>query len=210
MTTNPQKEIALDDLIKKEKQQKGLIKGKKPKTLSKTLKVENIPLEATEADLYKLFAEKGTLVKCKISTDKFKRSIGEAEVGFEKVEEATQAKEDLNDHEFMGGKLKLKYKLAALNTTNRTHKINKFVNKRINRDNNNRPPKNRGDNRQNRKFSNDRSERSDRQGDFNRRGNRNDSNNHSNKPKRFNTQKNFRNDRGNGFKNGNRGRGGRR
>ena len=78
--------MALDDLIKKEKQQKGLRKGNAKKTTSKTLMIDNLPLETTEQDLYKLFSEKGTLVKCLIKTDKFKRSIGKAEVSYENIE----------------------------------------------------------------------------------------------------------------------------
>lgn len=92
-------------------------KGSKPKVLSKTLKIDNLALDVTEPDLYKLFEDKGTLVKCQISTDKFKRSIGKAELAYEKVEEATKAKEELNDHEINGNKIKISYKMSALSST---------------------------------------------------------------------------------------------
>lgn len=63
MTTQ---ELALDDIIKKEKQQRGLQKGNLKSRNSKVLIIENLHLEVNDAELYKIFAEKGSLVKCKV------------------------------------------------------------------------------------------------------------------------------------------------
>lgn len=73
MTTNG--ELALDDFIKKDKQKKGL-RGKGHIKPSKTLKIDNLHLEVNDTELYKIFAEKGSLIKCKVIEDKFKRSLG--------------------------------------------------------------------------------------------------------------------------------------
>lgn len=109
MTTKPEQEMGLDDLIKKEKQQKRLNKGKKGFSASTTLLISNLNLEVNDSELYKIFSEKGSLIKCKVSEDQFKRSLGKAVVRFEKLSEAQVALETLNDFEIKGQKIKIKY-----------------------------------------------------------------------------------------------------
>lgn len=107
MTTN-QNEIALDDYIKKNKQFKGKTIRDKIKP-SKTIKVDNLHLEITDTELYKIFAEKGSLIKCKIVQDKFNRSLGKAILSYEQLSDAKNAVEDLDGLEVKGQKIKVKY-----------------------------------------------------------------------------------------------------
>lgn len=86
---------------------KRLSRGKKGVKPTSTLLVTNLHLEVNDAELYKVFSEKGSLIKCKVSEDEFKRSIGKAIVKFEKLEEAQLALETLNDQEIKGQKIKV-------------------------------------------------------------------------------------------------------
>lgn len=49
--------------------------------------------------LYKIFVEKGSLTKCQVVEDKFKRSMGKAIVKYEELSAAKEAQEEFDGHE---------------------------------------------------------------------------------------------------------------
>ena len=117
-------EMALEDYIKENKrkekfQQKGL-KGTKP---HKTLLVSGVCLEMSEADLFKLFSEKGTLVECSLKKDQFGRSLGKAKLSYDRLEGAEKAFKELNGTELKGQLLSLRYFQEERRNDQRDQKI---------------------------------------------------------------------------------------
>ena len=91
------------------------------------MNVKNLKLEIDNGALYKIFAKCGPLVKCKINVDKFERSLGTAQLEYEKLQDAIQAVQEFNDKEVEGQKLKVSYARAAPKNDGRK-KIQKMKN----------------------------------------------------------------------------------
>lgn len=208
-------ELSLNDFIKQCKGQK-ITKSTNPNKISKKFIVKNIDLETTNKQLYDLFSQAGTLIKCKLDLDKFGRSNGSAVIEYEKLDEAQKALNSYNEHELGSRKIRIKMifpkqTVKRMNPKNTKKVIFKKQNviRRTNGKKNFPPRKLSNDSRNNRtnrvRKINKNNNQVNKNSNFNNSRNRKDSNlsNRSQNSRNTNRSQNS----GNRINRGNRGRG---